>query len=546
MPNIPDLTTAAPVPAYLGVDEDAAWALRSLTDAGRYHTYAESRSYYDGKHRLAFATESFREAFGGLFSAFSENMCPAVVDAVTDRLDVTGFESTGKTTTTTDVQSLVAGVPGRKRVVIKDPLGQTAWDLWKDLDMDVKSKEVHREALTMGDGYVIVWPDDNMNVQVWPQDAEQIAVEYDPDKEGVLKRAAKLWQIHDGRYRLNIYYPDYIRKLVTKTKKQVRPSITDARNFEEFEPDVPNQYGVVPVFHFPNRRIGRPGISELRDVVPLQDGLNKAVADMLVSMEYAAFKQRWIIGLEIELDPATGRPVDNALGAAGVDRIIAIPDGDAKVGQFDATDLGQFLKVQEKFWASAARVSGTPLHYFYIVHTNFPSGEAMKSAEARFVKKLLDRQKDFGKVWREVMRFAMYVEGDLKDKQFNERTDAGGVKLVVMWSPAEPRSNTEIADTAVKKKAVGVSPSQILKELGYDDETIDRMLEELAAQQMVNQVLQTPALPKPQGPPLPGSSPAPNVPDSKARRQTAAAQRDTSGDPRSAAVRARANAQPGK
>ena len=71
----------------------------------------------------------------------------------------------------------------------------------------------------MGDGYVIVWPDDDMNVQVWPQDAEQIAVEYDPDREGVLRRAAKLWQIEDGRYRLNIYYPDRIRKLVTKTKK---------------------------------------------------------------------------------------------------------------------------------------------------------------------------------------------------------------------------------------------------------------------------------------------------------------------------------------
>jgi SOS response regulatory protein OraA/RecX len=77
-----------------------------------------------------------------------------------------------------------------------------------------------------------------------------------------------------------------------------------------------------------------------------------------------------------------------------------------------------------------------------------------------------------------------------------------------------------------------VSPSQILKELGYDDETIDRMLEELAAQQMANQVLQTP-------------SPAPNVPDSKQRRATRDAERETQGDNRSNATRARAGAQPG-
>ena len=537
MVNVPlstDLTVPVPATLPLEPDNDAEWALRKYTEGGRINAYAESRAYYDGKHRLAFATESFREAFGGLFSAFAENMCPAVVDAVSDRLELTGFESTAKTTSTVSVASPIEGVPDRKRVEIEDDLGQRAWDLWEDLDMDVKSKEIHREALTMGDGYVIVWPDDNMNVQIWPQDAEQIVVEYDPDNEGRIRRAAKLWQIDDGRYRLNLYYDDHIRKLVTRTKKLVRPNVGDAKNFVPFEDDpvVDNPYGVVPVFHFPNRRTARPGVSELRDVVPLQDGLNKAVADMLVTMEYAAFKQRYIIGLELELDPATGQPIDSSLSSAGVDRVVAIADTDAKVGQFDATDLTQFLKVQEKFWASAARVSGTPLHYFYIVEGDFPSGEAMKSAEARFVKKITDRQKDFGKVWREIMRFAMFIEGDLSDTQFKEPVEDGGVKLSVLWAPAEPRSQTEIADTAVKKKAVGVSPSQILKELGYDDETIDRMLEELATQQMANAVTSAP-------------SPAPNVPDSKQRRATRDAERETQGDRRPAATRARAGAQPG-
>jgi hypothetical protein len=532
VPTSRDLTLPLEATEPVQADTDAVWALRQFTDPRRYFQYTESRNYYDGNHRLAFATESFRQAFGSLFSAFAENMCPAVVDAVGDRLELTGFESTTKTTTTTTVPSPIPDVPARSRVEIEDDLGQRAWDLWEDLSMDVKSKEVHRESLTMGDGYVIVWPDDDMNVQVWSQDAENMAVEYDENHEGRVLRAAKLWQIDDGRYRLNIYLPDRIRKLVTTTVKRVRPSINDAKAFTQFEPDVANPYGVVPVFHFPNRNVARPGTSELRDVVPLQDGLNKSVADMLVTMEYAAFKQRYVIGLEVELDPQTGLPMEGALASAGVDRMLAIPDIEAKVGQFDATDLGQFLKVQEKFWASAARVSGTPLHYFYIVEGDFPSGEAMKSAEARFVKKITDRQKDFGKVWREVMRFCLYVEGDLNDSQFQKPVEDGGVKLTCVWAPAEPRSQTEIADTAVKKKAVGVSPSQILKELGYDDETIDRMLEELAAQQMANQVLQTP-------------SPAPNVPDSKQRRATRDAERETQGDNRSNATRARAGAQPG-
>jgi len=41
----------------------------------------------------------------------------------------------------------------------------------------------------------------------------------------------------------------------------------------------------------------------------------------------------------------------------------------------------------------------------------------------------------------------------------------------------------------VKKQAVGVSRSQILKELGYDDETIQRMLEESDAREVAKSQL---------------------------------------------------------
>jgi len=70
----------------------------------------------------------------------------------------------------------------------------------------------------------------------------------------------------------------------------------------------PNPYGRVPVFHFPNRRVYDYGISDLADVIPIQDALNKALMDMLVAMEFGAFKQRWVTGIEYETDPVTGKP----------------------------------------------------------------------------------------------------------------------------------------------------------------------------------------------------------------------------------------------
>src|SRR4051794_15623027 len=47
--------------------------------------------YYDGDHRLAFATSKFKEAFGELFEAFATNWCGLVVDVCAERLRPIGF-----------------------------------------------------------------------------------------------------------------------------------------------------------------------------------------------------------------------------------------------------------------------------------------------------------------------------------------------------------------------------------------------------------------------------------------------------------------------
>jgi hypothetical protein len=147
---------------------------------------------------------------------------------------------------------------------------------------------------------------------------------------------------------------------------------------------------------------------------------------------------------------------------------MTIPDLDAKVGQFDSTDLQQFLKVQDKFWLSAARVSATPLHYFYLTQGDFPSGEAIKSAEGRFIKKIERRQTSYGNRWEDALLFAMKIDGK----------DTEDLELTCMWDPATPRSEAELADTAVKKRAIGVPRSQLMREQGYSEDEIDRFLEE--------------------------------------------------------------------
>lgn len=427
--------------------DEVTQALQQLQ--ARASDYALYRDYYTGRHRLAFATEKFRNAFGALFRSFADNLCPAVVDAVADRLTVVGF-----------------GVEEGASAV-----AEAAWGIWQGNRMDRRAGEVHLEALRSGDAYVVVWPDAAGKPVIYPNAGSTMTVSYDHEQPGMIRWAAKCWRIEDRRLRLNLYYADRIEKYVTRAKDAL-PEKADA--FEPFEVEgeawpLPNPWEQVPVVHFANNAgVGEMGASELANVVPLQDALNKAVADMLVAMEYVALPQRWATGLEVDIDDATGKP--KAPFTPGVDRVWAVGDPEVRFGQFDPANLQQFLSVQDSFRAEIARVSGTPLHYLMLQQGDFPSGEAMKTAEARFLAKVADRQSAFGNCWEDALALAVRMAGV-----------ADEARLSTLWRDPTPHSDREMAEVALIKQQVGVSREQILSEFGYSPEQIQRMAEQQEA-----------------------------------------------------------------
>lgn len=476
-------------------EQDLLWAHNRFTQSERRRGYQQYYRYYAGDQRMAYATEKFREAFGNLFKEFSENACAGVVDSLAARLKIQGWQSSLAKQTTEEIPPAVEGAPARKKVLTVDPLGEAAQEMWNRNRMDERSLDVHTEALRTGDSYLIVWPDEDMSAGIWYNEAAYVEVQYDPNRQEELLRGSKIWfdDVEELWY-LNIYLRTAIEKYVSKSKA----APTNIAGWVQRVDFVPNPYLRVPIFHFANQATCRHGESELRDIIAIQDGLNKSVMDMMIAMEFASFKQRYIIGMEVDVDETTGEPVQGSTKNYGVDRLMAIPDPDAKVGQFDATDLDQFLRVTDKFWASVARVSGTPLHYFYITSGDFPSGEAIKSAESRFVTRIEDRQKGFSPAWSDALLFALDIEGKLGDVPTDRmgRRDFKAVTLKPQWKDAAPRTESELADTAVKKQAVGVSRSQILSEFGYEDEEVMRMLEETDAREVSKALL---AQPKPDG-----------------------------------------------
>ena len=66
-----------------------------------------------------------------------------------------------------------------------------------------------------------------------------------------------------------------------------------------------NPLGIVPVVNLRNtdRIIGDWGSSEIDDLKPLVDALNKSLADMMVTSEYVGRPRRWATGIELTETP---------------------------------------------------------------------------------------------------------------------------------------------------------------------------------------------------------------------------------------------------
>ena len=482
---------------------DLELAITNLRSAAR--RYEKPDRYYRGDHDLAFATEKFESAFGSLFREFALNLCPSICDAVRDKLKITGFSlgTQAPPSASRALEAKLSQANNEPRSTIDDPpyissphvskglsgsfddeskiqnLKSQIDEIWSQNRMDLTAEEIHLEALKVGDSYAIVWPGPDGQVSIYPQRAAQCTVSYDEEIPGRMKWGAKYWRDASEHIRLEIFYPDRIEYYISRSKSSI--ALPDFREFQPLGTQasppasvardaaspissvVVNPFGGIPLFHFANTsEIGSFGRSELAQAIPIQNGLNKSVLDMLVAMEFSSFRQRWVSGIEFDL---TESGEATSPFRVGVDRLWMSSNPQATFGDFNTTDLEQFLKVKDSFRVDMAGVTGTPLHYFLQNVRGFASAEALKRAESRFIAKVRDRQKAFGQTWSALMSFALQVAGC-----------GPGIRLRTQWEDPAPIAERELLENLVLKQRLGVSTRQLLLESGYGDQAVTEML----------------------------------------------------------------------
>lgn len=399
-------------------------------------------AYYDGTVREVWASTLLSRKFSKS-SKYHINMAAVVVDAVNNRLEIDAVVASRKN-----------AQPALNRILEQN-------------EMALEYSEVHRRALTYGECFVIVWPDEDGDVEISYNAPTSATIVYSNENQRKKEYAVKMWGVTSNgkkETRMNLYFDDRIEKY------RADGEVTSGNARWHLIETVDNPFGQIPVFHFRTHRPhGTP--EHLRAYGP-QDMINKLVNTHMNTVDYQGAPQRYALTGAMD-DTESDVFDDDDTDRENMDSLRNGPGelwylkGVHNVGQFQPADHKVFTEPIAVYTRQMASTTDTPMHYFERTG-NVPSGEALRTAEAPLIKKVQDRQLSFGSTWRDVYRFALLIEGITTDVQLT-------------WKPAESMDPLDAWEVATRKKLVGVSPYTIFLEMGYDSEIARNMADEVNA-----------------------------------------------------------------
>lgn len=434
-------------PYAVGTSEWWIWRLQRRLEA-QATEMERLNGYFEGTNdtfRLASAAAQ-ASGIATLFRGLNANLAELIVGAVLQRLEVYGFR-----TAEGDVDA-------------------EAWRIWQANEMDRVAPMAHTEALAKGYCPVLIEPSaDPRTPTITPQDPLGFVAEQAPGDPRQVRAAMKQWVEDDGRMLITLYLPDRIERwqasrpstglggavtgmvqgLMGAVPRQYQPrQLGRGEEWSELNP-----LGRVPVAILTNHaRLRGTCFAEHEKVLPLLDLFNKTILDMATTSEFAAFPQRYGIGVELDEgeqpETAEGLLIAEAEVAQGplarfraaVDSMITTPSPDAQFGQFPAADLRGYGDMLERVVTAIGTITFTPYHLLLNMPTAVPAtGEALKAAEAGLVAKVEEHQREKGGGWEAALDIAF---------ELAELTERPALEAV--WKPAATISEAQHVDALTK------------------------------------------------------------------------------------------------
>lgn len=365
------------------------------------------------------------------------------VDSVEERLDPEGF-----------------------RLPDEDAGDDDLWRVWQSNDLDEESQLGRVDALVMRRSYLSVGTnEDDADTPLVTVESPLETYAYVDPRTRKVAAALKRTYVADSFVRVperyaTLYLPD------------VTVWYEYSNDWREADRDVHN-LGVPPVVPMVNRArtVDRCGRSELTPIIPLSDAANKLATDMMVAAEFVAIPLRGLFGVGPEdLEDAQGNKLTALQAIMG--KLLTIPDDDgtAKHFEFTSANLTNFHDSINALAKLVASMAGLPPHALGFTTDNPASADAIRSAEARLVKRAERKQVAFGGAYEQTMRLVRrFQEGDW---------DPRLKRLETIWRDASTPTIAQKADAALKLFNLPqpiVPLRQTRETLGYSDAQIARM-----------------------------------------------------------------------
>ncbi len=442
---------------------------------------ARFRRYADGDHDNTLTTEqkhllNIRSGSGEDSARFNDNLCSIILDTMQDRINLTGIKSDNE-----QADEWIAKLLERERI-------------------DGLQVDVHGATLRDGNHFLMVHPDregtalTNPNygrARFSPEPAYDGAygtlVMYETAASKTPMLAIKVWKITNAQIadttRVNVYYPDRIERWIGETATGLREYTDDGQPARIPWVMADGTPIGVPFVHFRNRPNGSDsfGLSELDNVIPLQNATNVVLTSIVASSLLSGFPIRLMIGGEVPAAVVPGMvlnfflPKDSngnpiVTGQTAIDWLASI-----RKDQFDPADLSQLLGVAAWLKTEMYAVTNTPTDDV----AADASGEARKQSEVKLIGKVKRFEVKNGNAWEDAVRLAQRIETVYAPQQETPAFET----LTAQWDDPEVRNDAQFVDTMLKQYREGVIDQRTYLEsvqgiFGWDDAKVDAIVAE--------------------------------------------------------------------
>jgi hypothetical protein len=428
------------------------------------------RNYYDGDHPVNLTTEMRKmlnlpakpnqvDSRGILKtgSEFNDNYAQIVVDTMSDRILLETIEA--------------------------DTEQASAWaEEVLDLnDIDDLQSDVTEATIRDGETFLMV---------SWDNEEKRVILTHELAYDGVsgmlalyksadiaeMAAAMKIWNITSesggitDTVRINVYYPDKITKWISQDGGGFMPFTDDASAPSGEAPWIGSDGAPlgIPVIHFKNRGRQNQGFSELANMIPLQDVLNRVLHSITATSELDAFRIKWIIGAPAPKAIAPGMVV--GIAENGLDPVQA---ASIKLGEWAAGQVAPQLEVARWITGEIGKITRTPAPEFGA--NDNASGESLKQREIGLIGKVKRFHVKAGNAWTRALDMAWNVQDAFG------QTPPPYERFRCKWQDPEIRNDQQTVDNALKVASL-VGDKEAIRILAavfhWTEDDIDRMIEE--------------------------------------------------------------------